>query len=110
MQNGQYVYGGSNLPEMETKISSLYFSEEGKVSEEDRYDNIERQCGTQYVYDFANHQRIRQDEAYAARHIDAPNGFPAEPVFEHKGSSHLKMTVACSHLGLYAYRHGNAYT
>lgn len=101
--NGALVEGGSNLPAVETTITPLYHI----MQEEECYLEVEKRCGMRYVYDFNKHCKVREDEQYPEDHIDIANSNPSEPVYKARGSTHLKMTVACTHLGLYAMRKRN---
>lgn len=97
--NDEEVPGGSNLPDLTVDICKYYHSEQ----EEKKYIELERAIGNKYFYNFQKHQKERMDEAYPEDYIDEKNSYPSEPVYEPRGSIHLKLTTLCTHLGLHAF-------
>ncbi|KAI7185122.1 hypothetical protein KC363_g7324 [Hortaea werneckii] len=83
IRNGQ-ITGGTRIPPLTTRVRNLDSSE----PEEKRYFQIANSCGSETPFNFRDYMQSR----------------PARPVYEGRGSVPLKMTVSCTHLGLYTQR------
>ena len=106
VSGGEVVAGGTALPPMTTRVRNLYFNEE----EEKRYFDIQTGCASEFNMNLANTLKSRQDEAYPEDHLEDEDARPARPVHESRGSVCLKMTMSCTHLGLFALRKRSIWT
>ncbi|GAB1736917.1 hypothetical protein NU219Hw_g287t1 [Hortaea werneckii] len=61
-------------------------------------------CASEWNMNLAKTLKVRQDEAYPEDHLEREDARPARPIHEGRGSVPLKMTMCCTHLGLFSTR------